>query len=82
MADDQIEKMADEKLQYYYAIVINYNSSAIRGAGSAFFLHVGSGRPTAGCVSVPKSVIETLMKRIDTGAYIINVRSEGEVANY
>ncbi len=77
------EHLADyENLQYYYAIVINYNTSAVKGAGSAFFLHVSNGRPTAGCVSVPKSYMEQLMKRIHPGAQIINVTSQNEVANY
>jgi L,D-peptidoglycan transpeptidase YkuD (ErfK/YbiS/YcfS/YnhG family) len=77
------EHLADyANLQYYYAIVINYNMNAVKGAGSAFFLHVSNGRPTAGCVSVPKNVMELLMKRIHTGACIINVTSENEVSNY
>jgi L,D-peptidoglycan transpeptidase YkuD (ErfK/YbiS/YcfS/YnhG family) len=77
------EHLADyANLQYYYAIVINYNTNSVKGEGSAFFLHVSNGRPTAGCVSVPKSDMENFMKRIHNGAYIINVTSEGEVANY
>jgi L,D-peptidoglycan transpeptidase YkuD (ErfK/YbiS/YcfS/YnhG family) len=69
-------------LQYYYAIVINYNENRVKGAGSAFFLHVSNGRPTAGCVSVPKNIMEQLMKRIHPGAFIINVNSQNEVSNY
>ncbi|MDP4106647.1 MAG: toxin Cry1Ac domain D-VI-related protein [Bacillota bacterium] len=77
------EHLADyANLQYYYAIVINYNESRVKGAGSAFFLHVSNGRPTAGCVSVPKSIMEQLMKRIHPGAFIINVTSQNEVSNY
>jgi L,D-peptidoglycan transpeptidase YkuD (ErfK/YbiS/YcfS/YnhG family) len=77
------EHLADyANLQYYYAIVINYNTNAVKGAGSAFFLHVSSGRATAGCVSVPKSYMEQFMKRIHPGAYIINVTSQNEVTNY
>jgi L,D-peptidoglycan transpeptidase YkuD (ErfK/YbiS/YcfS/YnhG family) len=77
------EHLADyENLQYYYAIVINYNMNAVKGAGSGFFLHVSDGRPTAGCVAVPKSFMEQFMTRIHPGAYIINVTSENEVANY
>ncbi|WML55135.1 L,D-transpeptidase family protein [Neobacillus sp. PS3-12] len=77
------EHLADyENLQYYYAIVINYNMNAVKGAGSGFFLHVSNGQPTAGCVAVPKSYMEQFMTRILSGAYIINVTSENEVANY
>ena len=42
---------------YDYAVVIDYNTanagSVSQGAGSAFFLHVTDGNPTAGCVSIP-----------------------------
>jgi L,D-peptidoglycan transpeptidase YkuD (ErfK/YbiS/YcfS/YnhG family) len=77
------EHLADyANLQYYYAIVINYNANRVKGAGSAFFLHVSNGRPTAGCVSVPKNIMEQLMKRIHPGAFIINVNSQNEISNY
>jgi L,D-peptidoglycan transpeptidase YkuD (ErfK/YbiS/YcfS/YnhG family) len=77
------EHLADyANLQYYYAIVINYNENRVKGAGSAFFLHVSNGRPTAGCVSVPKNIMEQLMKRIHPGACIINVNNQNEVSNY
>lgn len=78
------EHLADyENLQYYYAIVINYNTSnVVKGAGSAFFIHVSDGSPTYGCVAVPKSYMEQLMVRIHPGTYIINVTSQNEVANY
>jgi L,D-peptidoglycan transpeptidase YkuD (ErfK/YbiS/YcfS/YnhG family) len=39
---------------YDYLAVIAYNRHPIvPGRGSAIFLHVSSGRPTAGCVSIP-----------------------------
>jgi L,D-peptidoglycan transpeptidase YkuD (ErfK/YbiS/YcfS/YnhG family) len=46
--------------EYDYAAVIDYNTrnapGGVRpGAGSAFFLHVSAGRPTAGCVAVPRA---------------------------
>lgn len=82
-AGNQNEHLADyENSQYEYAIVINYNTSAVKGAGSAFFLHVSNGRPTAGCVSVPRSTMVELMKRIHPGAFIIMVASQPEIANY
>ncbi|MCQ6280414.1 hypothetical protein [Bacillus sp. EB600] len=77
------EHLADyANMQYYYVIVINYNTNAVKGAGSAFFLHVSNGHPTAGYVSVPKSIMEQLMKRIHSGAYIVNVASKDEVTDY
>jgi L,D-peptidoglycan transpeptidase YkuD (ErfK/YbiS/YcfS/YnhG family) len=38
---------------YDYAAVIAYNTARVRGLGSAIFLHVGTGSPTAGCLSLP-----------------------------
>jgi L,D-peptidoglycan transpeptidase YkuD (ErfK/YbiS/YcfS/YnhG family) len=38
---------------YNYAAVIAYNTARTPGLGSAIFLHVGTGGPTAGCVSLP-----------------------------
>ena len=35
---------------YDYAAVIAYNTARVPGLGSAIFLHVGTGGPTAGCV--------------------------------
>lgn len=82
-AGNNNEHLADySNLQYEYAIVINYNSNASKGAGSAFFLHVSNGRPTAGCVAVPRSTMIELMKRIHPGAYIIMVTSQAEITNY
>ena len=39
---------------YDYAAVIGYNVARLPGLGSAIFLHVGTGTPTAGCVSLPR----------------------------
>ena len=38
---------------YDYGAVIAYNTARTPGLGSAIFLHVGTGGPTAGCVSLP-----------------------------
>jgi L,D-peptidoglycan transpeptidase YkuD (ErfK/YbiS/YcfS/YnhG family) len=38
---------------YDYGAVIAYNTARTPGRGSAIFLHVGTGGPTAGCVSLP-----------------------------
>lgn len=40
---------------YDYAAVIGYNNARIPGRGSAVFLHVGTGGPTGGCVSLPRA---------------------------
>lgn len=55
---------------YNYAQVIGYNESASPGRGSAIFLHVSTGGPTAGCVSVPTSALLALMRWQESGAVI------------
>jgi L,D-peptidoglycan transpeptidase YkuD (ErfK/YbiS/YcfS/YnhG family) len=40
---------------YDYAAVIAYNLARVKGLGSAVFLHVGTGGPTGGCVSLPRA---------------------------
>lgn len=48
--------------QYNHALVIDYNRSpVVPAAGSAFFLHIGAGKPTAGCVAVSEDVVRTLL---------------------
>lgn len=51
---------------YDHAVVIDYNRHpAVPGAGSAFFLHVSGGKPTAGCVSIPALDLRTVMAWLD-----------------
>jgi L,D-peptidoglycan transpeptidase YkuD (ErfK/YbiS/YcfS/YnhG family) len=51
---------------YDYALVIDYNRDHPRpGAGSAFFLHVSNGVPTAGCVSIRRTAMLELLHRLD-----------------
>jgi len=47
---------------YNYAAVIGYNLARTPGAGSAFFLHVSGGEPTAGCVSIPSATLVKVLK--------------------
>jgi L,D-peptidoglycan transpeptidase YkuD (ErfK/YbiS/YcfS/YnhG family) len=47
---------------YDYAAVIAYNTARIPGRGSAIFLHVGTGGPTAGCVSLPESELIKVLR--------------------
>ena len=48
---------------YRYAIVIDYNRDPVlAGRGSAFFLHVTEGKPTAGCVSMPRRDLKWLLR--------------------
>jgi L,D-peptidoglycan transpeptidase YkuD (ErfK/YbiS/YcfS/YnhG family) len=49
--------------QYRYFAVIEYNAHpVVPGRGSAIFLHVSTGRPTAGCVSLPESQLLRLLR--------------------
>lgn len=51
---------------YDQAVVIDYNRApVVPGAGSAFFLHVGTGKPTAGCISIPAPDLDALLRWLD-----------------
>jgi L,D-peptidoglycan transpeptidase YkuD (ErfK/YbiS/YcfS/YnhG family) len=51
---------------YNYAVVIDYNRDPVQqGAGSAFFLHVSAGAPTAGCVSIDEAQLVRIMGWLD-----------------
>ncbi len=51
---------------YDYAVVIDYNRRPVHpGAGSAFFLHVTNGRPTAGCVATDRAVVIAILRWLD-----------------
>ena len=55
---------------YAHAVVIDYNRFPVRpGAGSAFFLHVTNGHPTAGCVAVASSSLDTVMRWLNPAAH-------------
>lgn len=59
------EQLGDIKA-YAHAIVIDYNRNpAVSGAGSGFFLHVSEGKPTAGCVSMPRADVRWLLRWLD-----------------
>ena len=47
---------------YDYAAVIAYNLARVRGLGSAVFLHVGTGGPTGGCVSLPRAELIRVLR--------------------
>ena len=52
---------------YDYGAVIAYNTARTPGRGSAIFLHVGTGGPTAGCVSLPKSELLRVLRWLRPG---------------
>ncbi len=55
---------------YEYAVVMDYNRDpVIPGRGSAFFLHVSEGKPTQGCISMPRRDIRWLVRWLDPSAH-------------
>jgi L,D-peptidoglycan transpeptidase YkuD (ErfK/YbiS/YcfS/YnhG family) len=59
---------------YNYAVVIDYNTrnapgGVRQGAGSAFFLHVTDGAPTAGCVAISQPKLVSLMRWLTPSAH-------------
>jgi L,D-peptidoglycan transpeptidase YkuD (ErfK/YbiS/YcfS/YnhG family) len=55
---------------YSYAVVIDYNRfPVVPDAGSAFFLHVTDGGPTAGCVSIPEDSLVSILRWLSPAAH-------------
>ncbi len=58
---------------YAYAAVIDYNTANTgpvrQGAGSAFFLHVAVGAPTAGCVSIAEPQLVRILRWLEPAAH-------------
>lgn len=50
---------------YDYGAVIAYNTARTPGLGSAIFLHVSTGGPTAGCVSLPAAQLLQVLRWLD-----------------
>jgi L,D-peptidoglycan transpeptidase YkuD (ErfK/YbiS/YcfS/YnhG family) len=63
-----IERLSNYPGVYDYAVFIGYNApapygtGAVRGKGSAFFLHVKNSRATAGCVAVSAGQMVWLLR--------------------
>jgi len=56
----------DQTPAYDYGAVIDYNTApVVPGAGSAIFLHVSTGGPTAGCVSLPGAQLLAVLRWLD-----------------
>jgi L,D-peptidoglycan transpeptidase YkuD (ErfK/YbiS/YcfS/YnhG family) len=52
---------------YDHGAVIAYNTARTPGLGSAIFLHVSTGGPTAGCVSLPEAQLVDVLRWLDPG---------------
>ncbi len=50
---------------YDYGAVIAYNTDRTPGLGSAIFLHVSTGSPTAGCVALPVDRLLEVLRWLD-----------------
>ncbi|MGN0255429.1 MAG: hypothetical protein ACI4D6_05550 [Chordicoccus sp.] len=58
---------------YNYVLSIGYNTDCTPGLGSAVFLHCSTGRPTAGCVSIPENEMITILQNLTDGcAFVID----------
>ena len=71
---DPNEHLYYETPYYDVAVVIDYNTrnapgGVRQGAGSAFFLHVTDGNPTAGCVAIPQSRLVPIMRWLTPTAH-------------
>jgi len=65
------EALWREPLAYRAFAVVQYNvAPAVPGRGSAIFLHVSTGRPTNGCVSLGRARLLPLLSRLRAGARI------------
>ncbi|GEM_PF-1622670 len=60
------EHLVDYPIAYHYAVAINYNMEAVKGAGSAIFLHCAVGNYTAGCVGIPEDGMFYVMNWLDS----------------
>jgi len=66
------ERLADYGKQYKYVAAIDYNTSPIvPGKGSAIFLHVATGSPTAGCVAVSEAAMVFFLGFIEKDTRIV-----------
>lgn len=70
MSWNSAEHLIDYPAAYAYAVAINYNTKCTPGNGSAIFLHCSTGNPTAGCVSVPQSMMIYILKHLHADAKI------------
>lgn len=64
------ERLLDYTTQYAHSVVINFNrapDSKVVGRGSGIFLHVNGKGATAGCVSITKASLRTLMSFLRPG---------------
>ncbi|MFJ8967022.1 L,D-transpeptidase [Lentzea sp. NPDC102401] len=64
------ENLSEHGAVYDYALVMGVNAQRVPGAGSAFFVHVTNGAPTAGCVAIPASTLASILRWARPGTVI------------
>lgn len=81
-ADGELYRLRDS--YFRYGLVIDYNRRpVVPGAGSGFFVHVGDGHPTAGCVGLPAGELARVLAWLDPAAHpqiVIAVTRGGQAA--
>lgn len=65
------EHLIDYPVAYRYSAVLDFNMPVTGPRGSAIFLHVSTGGPTAGCISLPESQLVHVLRWIDRGTRIV-----------
>lgn len=68
--ESRSENLGEQGAVYDHALVMGVNSQRVPGGGSAFFVHVTNGAPTAGCVAIPATTLVSIMRWIRPGAVI------------
>ncbi|WP_406262017.1 L,D-transpeptidase family protein [Streptomyces chartreusis] len=64
------EHLVNYPVQYAKALVINFNRwPATPGRGAGIFLHINGSGATAGCVSVPRATMDSIMSWITPSAH-------------
>jgi L,D-peptidoglycan transpeptidase YkuD (ErfK/YbiS/YcfS/YnhG family) len=62
---NESERLTDFPREYEYAVNTSFNYQQVRYRGAGIFLHVNGRGATAGCVSVPRWLMGTVMARLD-----------------
>ena len=63
------EDMSKSPMAYRHLVVVDFNTHPIvPGRGSGIFLHVSTGRPTLGCVSLPRAQLVRTLRWLDPAA--------------
>ena len=78
------EALWTETAPYPSFAVVEYNTDpVISGAGSAIFLHASTGGPTAGCVSVPLTDLDQLLRWLNPAdSPVIAMGPNSEIARF